>query len=1145
MEPVIYVLMVLIAGAGGAGFWLYRRSITLQSNGEKIKEHKEAMLERISNEADVAKYTPLDYSLFKEHKDALIARISDEDWFEKFISLLFVRNKKTSVAQAFLQKASKQSYELKDIVDLSRLQPILIIGDAGSGKTTSLRKIAVDLCNDPEEIPLLLNLALYQTGDNLLDMLNTERKLDKDLVYQVFSVGKATVLVDQLNEIKEGQEQALDALNKLMTQFKGNRYIIAVRTSGYLRVRNKTEAFVAIEVEPLTLTKINAFLEGYLGIETANTLLSKMDNRIRGLCANPLMLSMVASVYEATKNLPSNRSELYDQFLYQLLHNWDQKTRHSILAAYIDDALSHVSYGLNPTITAHPMTSIQSLVSECVPSLNQKYIQNYTTQMVSDTLQVIAVTRVDRSTYKLFFIHQSIQEFYAAKYIISKIKAGELSLSDLEDKFESTDWIEPIFFVCGLLEDATELISMLLRMKKYYVAAQCVQNAKKVEPTLVDDLIVYTLTAFKYTDDGIGEQEVVAYDLIRALWLISDKKSNAISKRLIDDMNFFIEKYSTVGEYYTIIPPDEMSNAELIKLIETKDNPALEPDYLRSLGVRKAKEAAPLVMNLALDSKYPHRDEAIWTLGEIGNKTHTEILINFVDGTQPPQVIVAACNALIRAFLRQENEGEEETINSERAVDKLIEYINNLSYPNREAAGWALSQIAGASVKDVYIQHMTTGNNYHQRAMFVWLTGLLGIRDAISKLTDLYPVEPEAHVREDIVFALGDLAVQEKLETLSPKPIDQPNIIQPPQTATSDAEVVGTHTTPAPNTDIQSSSVVQPEAETVVSDTSEMSKEDSERNDKIPSEATDVRENPIQSPQTATSDAEVVGTHTTPAPNTDIQSNSVVQPEAGTVVSDTSEMSKEDSERNDKIPSEATDVKEEQAKSPSAILTPLDKIIATLKLALKDEAAVVRMQAINALEKSGDVSLLSEIDNLQNDNATFVKLAAANFLEVVQKETKVNLLQPIDVSDIVKSRIISFSEETRKMLIEFLIEIGRWAKNELSERWKVKRKEQEIDLSNQQQVRSEAPKLLDEIALDRSEKEIQDIIALIQRKRETILTTENAKLAEIQQLQAQEISRAAYEIRLKQYNETIRTMMTGIQSDLEKLGMTVDRDSNS
>jgi HEAT repeat protein len=1077
MEPVIYVLMVLIAGAGGAGFWLYRRSITLQSNGEKIKEHKEAMLERISNEADVAKYTPLDYSLFKEHKDALIARISDEDWFEKFISLLFVRNKKTSVAQAFLQKASKQSYELKDIVDLSRLQPILIIGDAGSGKTTSLRKIAVDLCNDPEEIPLLLNLALYQTGDNLLDMLNTERKLDKDLVYQVFSVGKATVLVDQLNEIKEGQEQALDALNKLMTQFKGNRYIIAVRTSGYLRVRNKTEAFVAIEVEPLTLTKINAFLEGYLGIETANTLLSKMDNRIRGLCANPLMLSMVASVYEATKNLPSNRSELYDQFLYQLLHNWDQKTRHSILAAYIDDALSHVSYGLNPTITAHPMTSIQSLVSECVPSLNQKYIQNYTTQMVSDTLQVIAVTRVDRSTYKLFFIHQSIQEFYAAKYIISKIKAGELSLSDLEDKFESTDWIEPIFFVCGLLEDATELISMLLRMKKYYVAAQCVQNAKKVEPTLVDDLIVYTLTAFKYTDDGIGEQEVVAYDLIRALRLISDKKSNAISKRLIDDMNFFIEKYSTVGEYYTIIPPDEMSNAELIKLIETKDNPALEPDYLRSLGVRKAKEAAPLVMNLALDSKYPHRDEAIWTLGEIGNKTHTEILINFVDGTQPPQVIVAACNALIRAFLRQENEGEEETINSERAVDKLIEYINNLSYPNREAAGWALSQIAGASVKDVYIQHMTTGNNYHQRAMFVWLTGLLGIRDAISKLTDLYPVEPEAHVREDIVFALGDLAVQEKLETLSPKPIDQPNIIQPPQTATSDAEVVGTHTTPAPNTDIQSSSVVQPEAETVVSDTSEMSKEDSER--------------------------------------------------------------------NDKIPSEATDVKEEQAKSPSAILTPLDKIIATLKLALKDEDAVVRMQAINALEKSGDVSLLSEIDNLQNDNATFVKLAAANFLEVVQKETKVNLLQPIDVSDIVKSRIISFSEETRKMLIEFLIEIGRWAKNELSERWKVKRKEQEIDLSNQQQVRSEAPKLLDEIALDRSEKEIQDIIALIQRKRETILTTENAKLAEIQQLQAQEISRAAYEIRLKQYNETIRTMMTGIQSDLEKLGMTVDRDSNS
>lgn len=38
------------------------------------------------------------------------------------------------------------------------------------------------------------------------------------------------------------------------------------------------------------------------------------------------------------------------------------------------------------------------------------------------------------------------------------------------------------------------------------------------------------------------------------------------------------------------------------------------------------------------------------------------------------------------------------------------------------------------------------------------------------------------------------------------------------------------------------------------------------------------------------------------------------------------------------------------------------------------------------------------------------------------------------------------------MAMAFLLEIGRWAKNELSEIWKLKHKQKEADLSNERQT---------------------------------------------------------------------------------------------
>jgi hypothetical protein len=126
--------------------------------------------------------------------------------------------------------------------------------------------------------------------------------------------------------------------------------------------------------------------------------------------------------------------------------------------------------------------------------------------------------------------------------------------------------------------------------------------------------------------------------------------------------------------------------------------------------------------------------------------------------------------------------------------------------------------------------------------------------------------------------------------------------------------------------------------------------------------------------------------------------------------------------------------------------------------------------------------------------------------------------------------------------IGFLIEIGRWARNELGERWKLRRKQQEADLTDQEQAKTQLPALLQDTVTAHSPTEVQRTLDLIQRKRDAIDRARHAKLADREQFDRSEITQAAFEQRTKQHNTTIRDMLTEIQSDLESLGFNVARE---
>ena len=127
------------------------------------------------------------------------------------------------------------------------------------------------------------------------------------------------------------------------------------------------------------------------------------------------------------------------------------------------------------------------------------------------------------------------------------------------------------------------------------------------------------------------------------------------------------------------------------------------------------------------------------------------------------------------------------------------------------------------------------------------------------------------------------------------------------------------------------------------------------------------------------------------------------------------------------------------------------------------------------------------------------------------------------------------------VLIGFLIEVGRWAKSELSETWRVRRAQQEATLTDHAQVEAVIPAQFQNIVAEKSEREVQRIMELIERKRDAIHRARNAKLADREQFDRQEVTQAAFEQRTQAHTRTIQQMMNEIADDLTELGFDVER----
>ena len=247
---------------------------------------------------------------------------------------------------------------------------VIILGDPGAGKTTFLKYLAVQVAIGhgadfglDGKLPVLLPLSAYAHALAARDVPLQDYLAEyyrglgvdlpvRDLVDTALAAGDALLLMDGLDEVKEvGQrhlvvDRVVDFFTfhrtRVADRLRRNKFVLTTRIVGYRDVRRTIEGIAECTLVDFGKEEITEFVGKWtraieqaargrspLAAEEASTeqeaLLAAIDRSpgVRGLAANPLLLTILALMKRQGISLPDRRIELYQKYVETLLKHWN------------------------------------------------------------------------------------------------------------------------------------------------------------------------------------------------------------------------------------------------------------------------------------------------------------------------------------------------------------------------------------------------------------------------------------------------------------------------------------------------------------------------------------------------------------------------------------------------------------------------------------------------------------------------------------------------------------------------------------------------------------------------------------------------------------------------------------------------------
>jgi hypothetical protein len=219
---------------------------------------------------------------------------------------------------------------------LGERRMLLILGESGAGKTTTLLELTRDFVNRAEQgldcrIPVVFNLSSWAEkkqpiGYWLVEELNSKYQVPKSIGADWVEKQELLLLLDGLDEVKaEYRESCVAALNDFHQNYAPER-VICSRIKDYEQLSNRLNFKSAVYLKPLAPEQIRHYLGSINADLTGLRALIKGDMALQELAKSPLMLNIMVLAYQgvAVEDLPrteiieERRKQLFDAYIERM-----------------------------------------------------------------------------------------------------------------------------------------------------------------------------------------------------------------------------------------------------------------------------------------------------------------------------------------------------------------------------------------------------------------------------------------------------------------------------------------------------------------------------------------------------------------------------------------------------------------------------------------------------------------------------------------------------------------------------------------------------------------------------------------------------------------------------------------------------------
>jgi len=276
---------------------------------------------------------------------------------------------------------------------------VILLGNPGLGKTTELKRLAINIINDKDNelIPIYRNLKNFTSSHDIESILFSNWESYKNLIF-IFDG------IDEIQNIQDFNSKLETFIYNLNTNEIEFKFILSCRTNVYESLIKNISDFKVYYLRDLYYHESINLLKLKCGSAIIDSL--SFDSTITEFLKNPFQVNILADYIKENKKLPSNSSELWESYIsIRLTH---------------DDNHKLVKKGLNIPLIKR-LSIKTSLVNELMQrnTISNEELYEVASSNSPDFKDFKNNPLIDKNkeSDEWFFEHRNIQEYFAAKAI--------------------------------------------------------------------------------------------------------------------------------------------------------------------------------------------------------------------------------------------------------------------------------------------------------------------------------------------------------------------------------------------------------------------------------------------------------------------------------------------------------------------------------------------------------------------------------------------------------------------------------------------------------------------------------------------------------------------------------------------------------